>query len=187
MLLCGGTSESISLFKINNIVKHGEKKEYMSMSKQYTGHNGNISCCGFMSNEYFVTGSVDTKIGLWQAEEQRALTMYTGHEVGITSLDVFRMDGNIFASGSSDLTFRIWDVRMKNAAIRKFSEGDQIVSVVKFMPENVNMLAVGNNNSEVRLWDLRALGPVATLSDPEDNFESAMSLEFSKSGRLLFI
>ena len=115
------------------------------------------------------------------------MTMYTGHEVGITSLDVFRMDGNIFASGSSDLTFRIWDVRMKNAAIRKFSEGDQIVSVVKFMPENVNMLAVGNNNSEVRLWDLRALGPVATLSDPEDNFESALSLEFSKSGRLLFI
>ena len=111
--------------------------------------------------------------------------MFDGHSAGITSLDVFDLDGNIFASGSSDLSFRVWDIRMKNACIRQFSEKDSHISVVKFMPENVNTLAVGNN-SEVKIWDLRALGAVSVLAEPDENYEEVCSVEFSKSGRLLF-
>ena len=64
--------------------------------------------------------------------------MYNDHTVGVTTLDVFRMDGNVFCSGSIDLTFRVWDIRMKNACFRKSVEGESGVSVVKFMPENID-------------------------------------------------
>lgn len=57
MLLCGGTSDSISLFEINKVVKRGEKQEQMSLYKEYSGHSGNLTCCGFLNEEYFVTGS----------------------------------------------------------------------------------------------------------------------------------
>ena len=72
--------------------------------------------------------------------------MYNDHTVGVTTLDVFKMDGNVFASGSNDLTFRVWDIRMRNACFHKSVEGESGVSVVKFMPENINTLAVGNNS-----------------------------------------
>ena len=111
--------------------------------------------------------------------------MYNDHTVGVTTLDVFKMDGNVFCSGSIDLTFRVWDIRMKNACFRKSVEGESGVSVVKFMPENINVLAVGNN-SEIGIWDLRALGKVCNLVDSHENYETSTSLAFSKSGRLLF-
>ena len=94
------------------------------------------------------------------------------------------MDGNVFASGSSDLTFRVWDIRMKNAAFRAFEKNKCGVSSIRFMPENMNTLAVGYEDASVKIWDLRALWPVAKLNDK--GYESVTSMAFSKSGRLLF-
>jgi len=138
-----------------------------------------------MNPEYFVSSSQDSQIGLWQVDETRAMHMYNDHTVGVTTLDVFKMDGNVFCSGSIDLTFRVWDIRMKNACFRKSVEGESGVTVVKFMPENINTLAVGNN-SEIGIWDLRALGKVCNLVDNNENYMTSTSLAFSKSGRLLF-
>ena len=184
-LLCGGTSDSISLFEINRDAKRNEKTDKITLYKDYTGHSGNVTGCGFLSTEYFVTSSQDSQIGLWQVDETRALHMYNDHTVGVTTLDVFNMDGNVFATGSYDLTFRVWDIRMKNACFRKSIEGETVVSVVKFMPENMNTIAVGNN-SEIGIYDLRALGKVCNLVDENENYETSTSLAFSKSGRLLF-
>lgn len=143
-------------------------------------------CCGFLNNEYFVTGSFDSAINLWEVEQQREIERYDDHQSEVVALDVFRMDGNIFVSGSTDLTFRVWDIRMKRACFRKFMENDCGVSAVKFMPENVNTLAVGYENASIEIWDLRALGKVGNLVENDDKYESVQSLAFSKSGRLLF-
>jgi guanine nucleotide-binding protein G(I)/G(S)/G(T) subunit beta-1 len=94
------------------------------------------------------------------------------------------MDGNVFASGSSDLTFRVWDIRMKNAAFRVFHKNKCGVSSIRFMPENINTMAVGYEDASVKIWDLRALWAVGRLNDT--GYESVTSMEFSKSGRFLF-
>ena len=167
--MCGGTSDTISLFEINREARRKEKTEQITLMREFAGHSGLVTSSDFLNNEYFVTGSQDSKIGLWQVEEQRAISMYNDHEVGLTTLDVFKMDGNVFASGANDLTARIWDIRMKNACFRKLTERDSGVSVVKFMPENINTLAVGNN-SEISIYDLRALGKVGNLCLQNDNF-----------------
>lgn len=97
------------------------------------------------------------------------------------------MDGNVFATGSSDLTFRLWDIRQKKACFRIFNKNRTGVSSIKFMPENVNTLAVGYEDSTIKLWDLRALGKIGKFIDKtETSFESVKSMTFSKSGRLLF-
>ena len=73
------------------------------------------------------------------------------------------MDGNVFASGSSDLSFRIWDIRMKRPAFRIFEKNECGVSSLRFMPENINSIAVGYEDASIEVWDLRALGKVAKL------------------------
>lgn len=109
---------------------------------------------------------------------------YQDHTNEVLTLDVFQMDGNVFGSGSSDLTFRIWDVRQKKACFRVFSGNDCGASCIKFMPENINTIAVGYEDSSIKLWDLRALGKVGDLD--AQCYDSVKSLQFSKSGRLLF-
>ena len=55
------------------------------------------------------------------------------------------------------------------------------------MPENVNTLAVGYEDHSIKLWDLRASGRVGKFFEKSsDSFDSVKSMQFSKSGRLLF-
>ena len=78
------------------------------------------------------------------------------------------MDGNVFASGSSDLTFRVWDIRQKKSCFRIFEKIKCGVSSIKFMPENINTLAVGHEDGSVKIWDLRAIGKIGKFK--EENF-----------------
>lgn len=102
-----------------------------------------------MSPDYFLSGSNDASINLWEKDQARCVTKYNEHQNEVLALDVFGMDGNVFVSGSSDLTFRIWDVRMKTSAFRVFEKNPCGISNVRFMPENVNTIAVGYEDASV--------------------------------------
>jgi WD40 repeat protein len=49
----------------------------------------------------------------------------------------------------------------------------------------VNTIAIGCDDSSIKLYDLRALGKVGKYKE-EGSYESVQSLCFSVSGRLLF-
>jgi len=100
-------------------------------------------------------------------------------------LDVFNRDGNVIASGANDATVRIWDIRMKNPCIRVFDKNQCGISAVKFMPDNINTLAIGRDDSSINLIDLRTLGKIGKYKE-KGNIDSISGLQFSKSGRLLF-
>ena len=138
-----------------------------------------------MSTDYFLSGSNDSDINLWNKEQTTYVTKYSQHSTDVLSLDVFRMDGNVFVSGSSDFSCRVWDVRIKNAAFRLFDKNPCGISCVRFMPENVNTIAVGQEDATVSIWDLRALSPICKFEE-DTTYSSVSSMTFSKSGRFLF-
>ena len=78
---------------------------------------------------------------------------------------MFNLDGNIIASGSNDATTRVWDIRMKTPCIRIFEKNKCGVSAVKFMPDCVNTLAIGFDDSSIKLHDLRAIGKVGKYEE----------------------
>lgn len=84
---------------------------------------------------------------------------------------MFNLDGNIIATGSNDATTRLWDIRMKNACFRVFEKNQCGISAVKFMTDCVNTLAVGCDDSSIKLYDLRAVGKVGKYKE-EQGFES---------------
>lgn len=53
------------------------------------------------------------------------------------------------------------------------------------MPDNVNTLAIGRDDSSINLLDLRTLGKIGKYKE-KMNIDSISCLEFSKSGRILF-
>ena len=185
LLLCGGIDTKLSLYDINAIRTKKENAKLIRPNREFSGHRSLITSCGFLSPEYFISGSRDSTINLWELEQQRSINKFDDHQDEVVALDIFEMDRNIFASGSADLTFRIWDIRMKWACFRIFDKNKCGVSSIRFMPENVNTLAVGYEDASIKIWDLRALGKISKMTD-KAFFESVISMEFSKSGRLLF-
>lgn len=122
LLLCGGTDTKLSLYDINMTRSKKESAKLIRPNKEFAGHRSLITSCGFLSAEYFISGSRDSSINLWEMEQQRAIVKWDEHQDEVVALDVFEMDGNIFASGSADLTFRVWDIRMKRACFRVFEK-----------------------------------------------------------------
>ena len=184
LILTGGIDTKLSIYEVNKQARKRETAKLITKVREYSGHQGLVTTCGWLSPEYFVSGSNDSSVHLWEVEQARALHKYDDHQNEVLTMDVFPMDGNVFATGSSDLTFRVWDIRMKKACMRQFEKNKCGVSSIKFMPENVNTLAVGYEDASVKIWDLRAIWPVAKLIDK--GYESVSSMNFSKSGRLLF-
>lgn len=185
LLLCGGIDTKLSLFDINMSRSKKESTKPIKYNREMVGHRSLITSCGFLNTSYFISGSRDSTINLWEADQQRAITKWVDHQDEVVALDVFEMDGNIFVSGSADLTFRVWDIRMKRACFRVFEKNRNHVSAVRFMPENVNTIAVGYDDASIKIWDLRAIGKISKMTE-KNAFESVISMEFSKSGRLLF-
>lgn len=60
--------------------KEKEKLTLIEKVKELTGHDGLITCCGFMSNQYLVSGSNDSSLMLWDLEKPgRFLVKYGDH------------------------------------------------------------------------------------------------------------
>ena len=136
LIACGGIDTKLHIFSINPSGKKKEKLTLIEKVKELTGHDGLITCCGFMSNQYLVSGSNDSSLMLWDLEKPgRFLVKYGDHQNEVLACDVYQLDGNVFASGSNDATTRIWDIRMKSPCIRIFEKNKCGVSAVKFMTD----------------------------------------------------
>ena len=191
---CGGIDGKIHIFKHLERTKQSkkgkEKKDntlkHLGKAYEFSGHQSLITCSGFMGLQHLVSGSDDSDLMLWDFEKPaRYLVKYTDHANEVNCLDVFNRDGNIFASGSADATVHVWDIRMRQPAIRIFDKNDCGITAIKFMPDNVNTLAAGQDDSQIKLLDLRTLGEIANFKD-DMNISAISDIQFSKSGRIMF-
>lgn len=139
---------------------------------ELSGHQSQVTCSGFLSSNYLMTGSDDSTLLLWDFEKPgRYLVKYSDHTYEVQCLDVFNRDGNIIASGANDAAVRVWDIRMKQPCLRVFDKNQCGISAVRFFPENVNTLAVGRDDGSIILIDLRTLGKIGKYKE-HNNIDS---------------
>ncbi len=186
LVACGGMDTKLHIYRINPQGRKKEKLSLMEKEKELCGHYGLITCCGFLDRQYLISGSNDSSIMLWDLEKPgRFLVKYGDHQSEVLSVDVFNLDSNICVSGSNDATAMVWDIRQKTPCIRIFDKSKCGVSAVKFMPDCVHSIAIGCDDSSIKMYDLRAVGKIGRYKE-DSSFESVQTLEFSASGRLLF-
>ena len=76
---------------------------------------------------------------------------------------VFDSTGTFVATGSSDRTARVWDMR-GGFATHNFRGHSGIVNMVRFHPDPVRLLLVtGSEDCSARVWSLRDKTCIATL------------------------
>jgi katanin p80 WD40 repeat-containing subunit B1 len=77
----------------------------------------------------------------------------TGHKSNIRSVE-FHPFGDFFASGSLDLTVKIWDIRRKGC-IQTYHGHHDAISLLKITPDG-RWLASGGYDHTVKIWDMTA-------------------------------
>jgi len=62
-----------------------------------------------------ISGGSDAAVCIWDTENShKYLSIHVEHTSDVVSMCVFEDDANIFVTGSSDLTAKIWDIRVKS-------------------------------------------------------------------------
>lgn len=185
MLAAGGIDQRVLVYSINPVAKKREKVELLAKQTELTGHNGPITSLAFLDNQYLVTASRDSTLLLWNVNKHGYLMSYSEHGGDVNSVDICSVNRNVLVSGSVDTAVKVWDIRKKVQCVKSFEGRETAVSSVRFLPGTELTVAAGHENSSIKLYDLRALSPVAEFKEL-NTFQNVTSLAFSLSGRLLF-
>ena len=107
------------------------------------------------------------------------LAKFSGHTAGISTL-AFSPDGEMFASGSQDMTIRLWETVTGNV-LHILKRHINFVEAVAFAPDG-KTLASGSWDKTIRLWDLSNGEPIDKFGGHTGGIKS---VAFSPDGNVL--
>eukprot|EP01029_Cantina_marsupialis_P030972 TRINITY_DN8674_c0_g1_i1.p1 TRINITY_DN8674_c0_g1~~TRINITY_DN8674_c0_g1_i1.p1 ORF type:complete len:347 (+),score=95.33 TRINITY_DN8674_c0_g1_i1:63-1103(+) len=177
VVACGGLDNLCTIYDINQC------EEVVRPSQELASHDGYLSCCRFIGDTDIVTSSGDSTCILWDVERGDSKVIFNEHGGDVMSVAICPTNNNIFVSGSCDATAKVWDTRTGRST-HSFSGHESDINSVNFFPDGM-AFGTGSDDSSCRLFDLRSYSQLNEFSD-ESIFNGVTSIDFSKSGRLLF-
>lgn len=142
-------------------------------------HQGWVRSCTVdpITNKWFVTGSSDSTIKVWDLASLNLKATITGHIMGVRSLAVSTRYPYLF-SGSEDKTVKCWDLERTNSPlgcqIRNYHGHVGGIYAMALHPE-LDLLFTGGRDSVIRVWDLRSRTEIMVLSGHRSDITSLES------------
>lgn len=118
-------------------------------------------------NKVLATCSSKGVIRVYDFKDGTPIAVLKGHAKGVSDLAFSPINSDILASGSDDLTIRLWSVAQKKC-IRILKKHTYHITTVAFNSKG-SMLISGSADETIVLWDLtsgRSLKTLAAHSDP---------------------
>lgn len=144
-------------------------------AKWLTQHVGRVVSTLYHPNgNYFVTGSEDKTLKVWDPETYTVLVSFDGHDDTIYSL-AYATRENVIISGSADNDVRSWRITQTNsgetrgARVREYS-GHQgpVYSVACGVWNNQEVIASGSADTSVIIWDIGSGNRRRTFNESTD-------------------
>ena len=179
LVACGGLDNLCTIYKLDN-----SGQPVTRSHRELVGHDGYLSSCRFIGEQSILTASGDATCLLWDIETGANTVKFSGHEQDIMSVCIQQeCDPNMFVSGSCDSTAKVWDIRTGECTMTLRGHESDINSVAMF--PGAKAFGTGSDDSSCRLFDIRACAQLSEFKN-DSIFCGITSVEFSKSGRLLF-
>ncbi|HLG38472.1 MAG TPA: hypothetical protein VI461_02350, partial [Chitinophagaceae bacterium] len=152
------------------------------------GHNKSVAGIAVSTDgKYLATGSADSSIIIWDADNYLPVKQITGHKGQVTTLS-FSPDGKTLLSGSTDKTLRLWNIT-EGKEIRNYNtEFRQGIYQSVFSADGKNIAACSWELSNgvvgfAKVIDVMT-GKLVRRFDTDDHPASA--IKFSADGNKLF-
>lgn len=141
--------------------------------KKYT-----ITCAGELINAVKIsadktklaTCSSKGLIRVYEFESGKEIVTLSGHTKGVSDIVFSPVDSNTIASGSDDLTIRLWSIS-KAKCIRILKKHTYHITTVLFNSKG-NLLISGAADETIVIWDLATARSLKTLSAHSDPVSS---------------
>ena len=132
------------------------------MMRVISGHLGWVRCIAVdPTNEWFVTGSADRTIKVWDLASGTLKLTLTGHISTVRGLAVSARSPYLFSAGG-DKMVKCWDLEY-NKVIRHYHGHLSGVYSLSLHP-TLDLLVTGGRDSVARVWDIRTKNNVHTLT-----------------------
>lgn len=116
--------------------------------KTILGHSGTVNSITISpSGKYFVSGSDDKTVKLWDTKTGMEIRTLSGHKNVVTSVS-FSPKGNYIVSGSWDKTIILWDTKT-GKKIQTMKGHYDNVSSVSFSPDG-NFIVSGSYDNTIK-------------------------------------
>jgi len=200
LIAIGSMQNVCAIIDMSMSLAEGAKKRSLE------GHDGYIGSVKWIEGgSKLVSAGGDAEIKLWDAEKGQEITTLFGHEVdaGSISFAAGVKDWNVFCTGSTDRTVKMWDLRMSsgpNSCVMSFkAEGE--VNCCAMFPSGNGVVAGCETCERSKMegkapedWE-KVTGAAtffdvrsgAVLSKYTRRKQKCTNVQWSKSGRILFI
>lgn len=169
-----------------DLSQHDETIPIEDQAKWLTQHVGRVlSTLYHPTGSYFVTGSEDKTLKVWDPESNTVLVSFDGNDDSVYSL-AYATRENLIVSGSADNVVRSWRVTQNNggetrgALVRQFNghEGP-VFSVDCGIWNQQEIIASGSADTSVIIWNLSNGNRRRTFNDATD---AIYSVQISPNG-----
>lgn len=138
-----------------------------------SGHLGWVRCCAVEpGNEWFVTGSADRTIKIWDLASGTLKLSLTGHISAIRALAVSSRQPYLFSAGE-DKQVKCWDLE-QNKVIRHYHGHLSAVYSMALHP-TLDVVMTGGRDGVVRVWDMRTKAQVHCLTGHTNTISSIVT------------
>ena len=131
----------------------------------FYGHKGSITSLSISyDSTYFISGSVDANMMLWNLKIGHCLAIFKGHLKTVWTVKMSPR-GHYFASGGADSMVFLWSTN-QGAPLMSFTEHTDDVVQVDFC-DNLSYVVTASNDKTLRIWNIENNQQVRVLFFPD--------------------
>ncbi|NXC16228.1 PLRG1 regulator, partial [Corythaeola cristata] len=162
MVEAGGNKNSALMAKKAPTMPKPQWHPPWKLYRVISGHLGWVRCIAVEpGNQWFVTGSADRTIKIWDLASGKLKLSLTGHISTVRGVIVSARSPYLFSCGE-DKQVKCWDLEY-NKVIRHYHGHLSAVYGLDLHP-TIDVLVTCSRDSTARIWDVRTKASVHTLS-----------------------
>ncbi|XP_001375689.2 pleiotropic regulator 1 isoform X2 [Monodelphis domestica] len=162
MMEAGGTKNAAMMAKKAPTMPKPQWHPPWKLYRVISGHLGWVRCIAVEpGNQWFVTGSADRTIKIWDLASGKLKLSLTGHISTVRGVIVSARSPYLFSCGE-DKQVKCWDLEY-NKVIRHYHGHLSAVYGLDLHP-TIDVLVTCSRDSTARIWDVRTKASVHTLA-----------------------